>query len=253
MTTTIRRALRGALATPGTPANHPGGPNPTEGPIDWIAVERAISGEHLPLNHAEAYNAARHLHTQHTPSRDIAATVGVSDRTITRWNVAGYPNREIRPTGTLGTPTTEPAPSKGEPAMTSSTDDWRHQATCREADPELFFPKGNTGPFLLQIEEAKAVCRRCPVMEQCLQWALETGQDSGVWGGMSEDERRAMKRRAARNDPNRQRRRIPARCGTRGGYKRHQREHSAICQPCRDANTAYGRKLNGRDKQAVAA
>ncbi|MFF7115623.1 WhiB family transcriptional regulator [Streptomyces albogriseolus] len=77
--------------------------------------------------------------------------------------------------------------------------DWRHNAVCREEDPELFFPIGNTGPALLEIEEAKAVCRRCPVIEQCLQWALEFGQDSGVWGGLSEDERRAMKRRAARN------------------------------------------------------
>ncbi|MFJ1796543.1 WhiB family transcriptional regulator [Kitasatospora griseola] len=77
--------------------------------------------------------------------------------------------------------------------------DWRHRAVCREEDPELFFPIGNTGPALLQIEEAKAVCRRCPVMETCLQWALTTGEDAGVWGGMSEDERRAMKRRAARN------------------------------------------------------
>ncbi|GAA2604304.1 WhiB family transcriptional regulator [Streptomyces tubercidicus] len=77
--------------------------------------------------------------------------------------------------------------------------DWRHDAVCREADPELFFPVGNTGPALLQIEEAKAVCRRCPVMGQCLQWALETRQDTGVWGGMSEDERRAMRRRAARH------------------------------------------------------
>lgn len=79
--------------------------------------------------------------------------------------------------------------------------DWRHNAVCREEDPELFFPIGNTGPALLQIEEAKAVCRRCPVIEQCLQWALESGQDSGVWGGLSEDERRAMKRRAARTGP----------------------------------------------------
>ncbi|RKE02945.1 WhiB family transcriptional regulator [Streptomyces sp. TLI_171] len=79
--------------------------------------------------------------------------------------------------------------------------DWRHRAVCRdEVDPELFFPIGNTGPALLQIEAAKAVCRLCPleVRDQCLQWALESGQDAGVWGGMSEDERRAMKRRAAR-------------------------------------------------------
>jgi WhiB family redox-sensing transcriptional regulator len=77
--------------------------------------------------------------------------------------------------------------------------DWRHDAVCREADPELFFPVGSTGPALLQIEEAKAVCRRCPVMGQCLQWALESRQETGVWGGMSEDERRAMRRRAARH------------------------------------------------------
>jgi WhiB family redox-sensing transcriptional regulator len=50
----------------------------------------------------------------------------------------------------------------------------------------------------LQIEEAKAVCRRCTVIDECLSWAMETGQDSGVWGGLSEDERRAVKRRAAR-------------------------------------------------------
>jgi WhiB family redox-sensing transcriptional regulator len=76
--------------------------------------------------------------------------------------------------------------------------DWRHRAACRDVDPELFFPIGNTGPALLQIEEAKQVCRRCDVTEACLAWALESGQDSGVWGGMGEDERRALKRRAAR-------------------------------------------------------
>jgi WhiB family redox-sensing transcriptional regulator len=76
--------------------------------------------------------------------------------------------------------------------------DWRHRAACLDEDPELFFPIGNTGPALLQIEEAKAVCRRCDVLDTCLRWALETGQDAGVWGGLSEDERRALKRRNAR-------------------------------------------------------
>jgi WhiB family redox-sensing transcriptional regulator len=61
--------------------------------------------------------------------------------------------------------------------------DWRHRAICRDEDPELFFPIGNTGPALLQIEQAKGVCRRCPVMQDCLAWALESGQDAGVWGG----------------------------------------------------------------------
>lgn len=67
-----------------------------------------------------------------------------------------------------------------------------------DEDPELFFPIGNTGPAILQIEEAKAVCRRCHVREQCLEWALEAGQDHGVWGALSEDERRALKRKNAR-------------------------------------------------------
>ncbi|WP_433467702.1 WhiB family transcriptional regulator [Spirillospora sp. CA-142024] len=76
--------------------------------------------------------------------------------------------------------------------------DWRHRAACRDVDPELFFPIGNTGPAILQIEEAKQVCRRCDVSDACLRWALESGQESGVWGGMGEDERRALKRRASR-------------------------------------------------------
>ena len=76
--------------------------------------------------------------------------------------------------------------------------DWRHDAACRDVDPELFFPIGNTGPALVQIDEAKRVCQRCAVTESCLQWALESGQDAGVWGGLSEDERRAHKRRTSR-------------------------------------------------------
>jgi WhiB family redox-sensing transcriptional regulator len=84
--------------------------------------------------------------------------------------------------------------------MTRSTIlmDWRNRAACLDEDPELFFPIGNTGPALQQIDEAKAVCRRCSVMDTCLKWAIDTGQDAGVWGGLSEDERRALKRRNAR-------------------------------------------------------
>jgi WhiB family transcriptional regulator, redox-sensing transcriptional regulator len=77
-------------------------------------------------------------------------------------------------------------------------ENWRHDAACLEEDPDLFFPVGSTGPAMLQIAEAKAVCGRCPVREQCLEWAMELGQDSGVWGGLDENERRALKRRTAR-------------------------------------------------------
>ena len=75
---------------------------------------------------------------------------------------------------------------------------WRDRAACLDEDPELFFPIGNTGPALRQIEESKAVCRRCEVIEACLSWAMESGKDDGVWGGLSDDERRALKRRNAR-------------------------------------------------------
>jgi WhiB family redox-sensing transcriptional regulator len=75
---------------------------------------------------------------------------------------------------------------------------WRDRAACLDEDPELFFPIGNTGPALLQVEEAKAVCRRCEVVDICLKWAVEFGQDAGVFGGLSEDQRRTLKRRDAR-------------------------------------------------------
>lgn len=78
-----------------------------------------------------------------------------------------------------------------------STSDWRHHAACRDEDPETFFPIGTSGPALLQVEQAKAVCRRCPVIDECLRWAVDSGQDAGVWGAMSEQERRALKRREA--------------------------------------------------------
>ena len=66
---------------------------------------------------------------------------------------------------------------------------------CRDADPELFFPIGSRGPGLYQIAEAKAICARCLVIAECLGYALATGQDAGVWGGTTEQERRALRSR----------------------------------------------------------
>jgi WhiB family redox-sensing transcriptional regulator len=79
--------------------------------------------------------------------------------------------------------------------------DWRNHAACRSQDPELFFPIGTTDRALAQLQRAKAVCHACPVQEPCLDWALRSepiGQESGVAAGLSEGERRALKRRAAR-------------------------------------------------------
>ena len=75
--------------------------------------------------------------------------------------------------------------------------DWRDLARCRDEDPKLFFPISTSGPALAQVERARAVCRRCPVMDRCLEWALSTGQSAGIWGGLTTEERRALRRRPA--------------------------------------------------------
>lgn len=71
---------------------------------------------------------------------------------------------------------------------------WRHDAACRDTSPELFFPIGTTGQAVEQIAEAKAVCMSCPSQEPCLAYALSSNQDSGVWGGASEEDRRHLRR-----------------------------------------------------------
>ena len=75
---------------------------------------------------------------------------------------------------------------------------WHSRAACLGADPELFFPIGETGPALMQIAEAKRVCGRCPVRQRCLQWAHDTEQNAGDRGGLSEGERHALRRRRTR-------------------------------------------------------
>lgn len=78
--------------------------------------------------------------------------------------------------------------------MTTTMTDWRHRAACRDEDPELFFPISDMGPGARQAAEAKAVCARCPVREQCLRYALDNGLDHGVFGGTTELERRKLTR-----------------------------------------------------------
>lgn len=75
---------------------------------------------------------------------------------------------------------------------------WREQAACRHADTDLFFPAGSSGAAVGHIATAQAVCRRCPVKEACLGFALGTNQEAGVWGGKDEDERRGLRRAGRR-------------------------------------------------------
>ncbi len=69
---------------------------------------------------------------------------------------------------------------------------WKDQALCAQTDPEAFFPdKGGS------TREAKRVCRSCEVRAECLEYALEHDERFGIWGGMSERERRRLKRQAS--------------------------------------------------------
>ncbi|MDH2429629.1 WhiB family transcriptional regulator [Sphaerisporangium sp. TRM90804] len=68
---------------------------------------------------------------------------------------------------------------------------WLRRAACLSEDPELFFPISAKGPGHTQLERAKAVCHRCPVQATCLDYAMDTGQEYGIWGGTDPDERRA--------------------------------------------------------------
>jgi WhiB family redox-sensing transcriptional regulator len=69
---------------------------------------------------------------------------------------------------------------------------WRNSAACRGTDPELFFPLTESGRSLVQIHQAKQVCRECPVQRACLTWALQHAMSEGIWGGCTEAERRAI-------------------------------------------------------------
>ena len=75
---------------------------------------------------------------------------------------------------------------------------WAARGACRHSDPELFFPVTARGPALRQLARAKRVCASCPVRSDCLEYALQSGQGFGVWGGASEQERRLMRRRRLR-------------------------------------------------------
>ena len=77
--------------------------------------------------------------------------------------------------------------SEGNPDLS-----WQERALCAQPDPEAFFPeKGGS------TREAKRVCLSCDVRSECLEYALGHDERFGIWGGLSERERRRLKRRSA--------------------------------------------------------
>jgi WhiB family redox-sensing transcriptional regulator len=84
--------------------------------------------------------------------------------------------------------------TRGENNVLTITD-WRTLGACRDSDPNLFFPIGTTGTGATQIRQAVAICSACSIQEECLQYALETNQEAGIWGGHPEDDRRRLRKR----------------------------------------------------------
>lgn len=77
----------------------------------------------------------------------------------------------------------------GEDSAISEEDQWQERALCAQTDPEAFFPeKGGS------TREAKRICMGCEVRDECLDYALAHDERFGIWGGLSERERRRIKR-----------------------------------------------------------
>ena len=69
--------------------------------------------------------------------------------------------------------------------------DWRAEGLCGKTNPDLFFAVG-----AVEHKQAKRICRECPVREQCLSYAMDSPIDHGIWGGLTERERRRWRRKA---------------------------------------------------------
>jgi WhiB family transcriptional regulator, redox-sensing transcriptional regulator len=92
---------------------------------------------------------------------------------------------------------TFPAPNLGDAELSSifglaGEESWHERALCSQTDPEAFFPeKGGS------TREAKKICVGCEVRGECLEYALQNDERFGIWGGMSERERRRLRRAAS--------------------------------------------------------
>ena len=81
----------------------------------------------------------------------------------------------------------------------ATSDNWRTASACLRADPDLFFPISTAGRAVAQIDQAKAICARCLVRSQCLEFARAHGPVYGIWGGTTLEERQRFRRRERRS------------------------------------------------------
>ena len=126
------------------------------------------------------------------------------------------------------------------------TADWKEHGACVGHPADLWFPgRGDDcGP-------AKAICAQCPVRLECLEHALIEGERFGVWGGLSERERRRI--RVARRAKATGVRRNAAACGTESGAKAHKRRGETNCPACRAAVNKASKERKAKRQRGEAA
>lgn len=78
-------------------------------------------------------------------------------------------------------------------SATRDAGSWWDLAACHAGNAELFFPVSAVGPARMQVARAKSVCARCPVRQECLDFAMTTHQVHGIWGGLSEEDRARLR------------------------------------------------------------
>lgn len=118
---------------------------------------------------------------------------------------------------------------------------WRDGALCAQVDTDLFYPEkgGSTKP-------AKRVCAGCDVRQQCLDFAVENDERHGIWGGLSERERRRLKQQTQHlgRPPGTVQ---PINHGTEGGYAAHRRRKEPACVECLEGlRVAQARRIAAR-------
>jgi hypothetical protein len=124
--------------------------------------------------------------------------------------------------------------------------DWRDEGACA-GQPELFFD----GTAAAEAQ-AKSVCLRCPVLDDCREWAITNREAYGTWGGMTERERRTILRIRIKDGTYEPRKggRPRAECGTPSAYDRHVKYGEPIDDACRAAHTRASAEKRARMQQA---
>ena len=91
----------------------------------------------------------------------------------------------------------------GALALQVEREEWEALSACADLNTDLFYPAGSSAKYHGQIAAAKAVCAACPVEVECLEFALETNEEFGIWGGETEDSRRRLRREFGLMGPSR--------------------------------------------------